>query len=116
LQSRHHKPLTAYFPEVTAAVDAQVPPGTVLDGELVIYRGGHCDFVALHQRLTGGRGRAVAAASYVVFDVLTVAGRDLRSLPYRRRRKRMRRLYNGRPSRTVLTGREGEAPSRYSPG
>jgi ATP-dependent DNA ligase len=53
---------------------------------------GHCDFAALHQRLTGGRGRAVAAVSYVVFDVLAVAGSDLRSLPHRRRRKRMRRL------------------------
>jgi hypothetical protein len=37
LQSRQHKPLTAYFPEVTAALLEQVPPGTVLDGELVIY-------------------------------------------------------------------------------
>ena len=35
LQSRQHKPLTAYFPDLTAAVLAQVPPGTVLDGELV---------------------------------------------------------------------------------
>ena len=33
-----------------------------------------------------------AAASFVVFDVLTLAGRDLRGLPYRKRRKRLRRL------------------------
>ena len=63
-----------------------------MDGELVIYRNRACDFAALHQRLTHRPNRAVAAVSYVVFDVLAVAGRDLRSLPYRRRRKRMRRL------------------------
>jgi ATP-dependent DNA ligase len=40
LQSRQTKPLTVYFPEVTTAVLEQVPPGTVLDGELVVYRGG----------------------------------------------------------------------------
>jgi bifunctional non-homologous end joining protein LigD len=46
-----------------------------------------------------GRGRApygrpdlAAATSFVVFDVLALAGRDLRSLPYRKRRKRLRRL------------------------
>jgi ATP-dependent DNA ligase len=33
-----------------------------------------------------------AAASFVVFDVLAVDGRDLRGMPYRKRRKRLRRL------------------------
>jgi ATP-dependent DNA ligase len=33
-----------------------------------------------------------SVASLVVFDVLTLAGRDLRGLPYRKRRKRLRRL------------------------
>jgi ATP-dependent DNA ligase len=35
--------LTTYFPEVAAAVVEQVPSGTVLDGELVVYRGGRCE-------------------------------------------------------------------------
>ena len=39
-----------------------------------------------------GPSRVAGAASYVVFDVLAVAGRDLRGLPYRKRRKRLRRL------------------------
>ena len=29
LQSRQHKPLTAYFPEIVAAVRTQMPAGTV---------------------------------------------------------------------------------------
>jgi ATP-dependent DNA ligase len=90
LQSRQRKSLTTYFPDITAAVLEQVPPGTVLDGELVIHRDGRCDFAALHQRLT--RTANPTTASYVIFDVLAVAGRDLRGLPYRKRRKRLRRL------------------------
>jgi len=91
LQSRQHKPLTPYFPEIAAAVVEQVPCGTVLDGELVVYRGGRCDFAALHGRVSGRPSLAVAA-SFVVFDVLTIGGRDLRHMPYRKRRKRLRRL------------------------
>src|SRR6188768_2982782 len=47
LQSRQKKALTGYFPEVVAAIVEQVPAGTVLDGELVVYRDGGCDFAAL---------------------------------------------------------------------
>jgi ATP-dependent DNA ligase len=91
LQSRQHKALTRYFPEIVVAIVEQVPAATVLDGELVVYRGGRCDFGAL-QRRVGGRPGVAAAASFVAFDVLAVAGRDLRSAPYRKRRKRLRKL------------------------
>ena len=46
---------------------------------------------ALHRRLTH-RPSQLLAVSYVVFDVLAVAGRDLRGLAYRKRRKKLRRL------------------------
>ena len=91
LQSRHRKPLTRYFPEIVVAIVEQVPAGTVLDGELVVYRGGRCDFAALQRRVCGRPGVG-GAASFVAFDVLTVAGRDLRSAPYRKRRTRLRKL------------------------
>jgi ATP-dependent DNA ligase len=35
LHSRHGRPLARNFPEVAAAVEA-LPPGTVVDGELVV--------------------------------------------------------------------------------
>src|SRR5690349_8333873 len=92
LQSRQTKRLTAYFPEITAAVGEQIPAGTVLDGELVIYRDGRCDFIALHHRLNHRPNRAIAMASYVVLDVLALAAEDLRGLPYRKRRKKLRHL------------------------
>jgi ATP-dependent DNA ligase len=63
----------------------------VLDGEVVIYRDGRCDFAALQRRVSGRPDLAVAA-SFVAFDVLTLTGRGLRGLPYRKRRKRLRRL------------------------
>jgi ATP-dependent DNA ligase len=91
LQSRQQKALTPYFPEIVAAIVQQIPTGTVLDGELLVYRDRRCDFAALQQRVSG-RASVALAASLVVFDVLAVAGRDLRGLPYRRRRKRLRRL------------------------
>jgi ATP dependent DNA ligase domain len=87
-QSRQQRPLTPYFPEITAAIAAQIPVATVLDGELVVYRGGRCDFAALHRRVSA-RPRLTCAASLVVFDILALAGRDLRGLPHRKRRKRL---------------------------
>jgi hypothetical protein len=80
LQSRQQKPLTPYFPEIVAAIVQQIPGGTVLDGELVVCREGRCDFAALQRRLSGRPSLAVAA-SFVAFDALTVAGRDLLDLP-----------------------------------
>ncbi|MBV9921837.1 MAG: hypothetical protein JOY78_13430, partial [Pseudonocardia sp.] len=77
--------LTAYFPEITTAVLAHVPAGTVLDGELVVYQGAIVTSPHCKQRITS-RPHQAAAASFVVFDVLALAGRDLRSLPYRKRR------------------------------
>src|SRR5689334_280427 len=53
LQSRHRRPLTQYFPEIVVAIVEQVPAATVLDGELVVYRGGRCDFAALQRRVAG---------------------------------------------------------------
>lgn len=106
LQSRQLRPLTRYFPEVVAAVRERVPPGTVLDGEIVVYSGGMVNFAALQRRIhpssahhaarvvdtgTAWSGR-LAPATFVAFDVLTLAGQDLRPEPYKRRRKQLRRL------------------------
>mgnify|MGYP001063815399 CR=1 FL=1 len=97
LQSRQQRFLTRYFPEITAALIAQVPDGTVLDGELVIRRNGRLDFAALQRRIHpsamhAARRSQVAPATFVVFDVLVGEQRDLRAEQYRRRRKQLRRL------------------------
>ena len=52
VQSRDEKPLNRYYPEVMEPLKAALPERVVLDGELVIARGGVLDFDALQLRRT----------------------------------------------------------------
>ncbi|RFU41444.1 ATP-dependent DNA ligase [Actinomadura logoneensis] len=104
LYSRALARLTALFPETAAAVGRLVPPGTVLDGELVRWAPtGRLDFEVLQQRLRGGTGRAAAQARerpvhVVVFDVLETAGEgDVRGLPLQQRRRILEGLFADAP-------------------
>lgn len=97
LWSRQGKDLTDRFPDVAAAANGHVTPGTVLDGELVIWNGDRLDFDLLQQRLVNPAKRAgvLAArrpATYVAFDVLAHDGGDLRSQPLVTRRATLERL------------------------
>jgi ATP-dependent DNA ligase len=89
--SKQGRDLTDRFPDVVAAAIAQVPTGTVLDGEVVIWNGSRLDFGLLQQRISTPAGRipALAAAhpaSYVAFDLLAAGGADLRPAKLARRR------------------------------
>lgn len=89
LRSRHGADLTWDFPEVTQAVAAQVPAGTVLDGELVVRRSGRVDFGALQRRAGAADPGALAAhlpAGFVVFDLIQREHVDLRPQPFIERR------------------------------
>lgn len=103
LQSRQLRPLTCYFPEVAAGLVEQLAAGAVLDGELVIYRNGRLDFTALQRRIHtsamhAARRGAATPATFVVFDVLALAGRDLRARPYWARREHLEQfLRDARP-------------------
>ncbi len=97
LWSKQGRDLTDRFPDVAAAALAQVPAGTVLDGEVVVWGGERLDFGLLQRRLVTPPSRmaALAAAhpaSYVAFDVLAAAGRDLRRRPWRGRRAALEEL------------------------
>jgi ATP-dependent DNA ligase len=90
LQSRQQRPLTQYFPEIAAAVGG-LDVDLVLDGEVVLWHEARLDFAALQLRLHPAESRAHALArsmpaSYVVFDMLELAGVDLRARPYLERR------------------------------
>ena len=69
LQSRSRR-LTRFFPEIVGAA-ASLPPGVVLDGELVVWRHGRVDFAALQRRIhpSAKRARELAARTpaYVAF-------------------------------------------------
>jgi ATP-dependent DNA ligase len=97
LQSRDEKPLNRYYPEVMEPLKAALPERVVLDGELVIARGGVLDFDALQLRLhpAESRVRKLAAeipASFVFFDILCQGDEDLREMPFGERRERLVKL------------------------
>jgi ATP-dependent DNA ligase len=90
LQSRQCRSLTRYFPEIVGAV-AELDVDVVLNGELVCWNEGRVDFAALQRRLHPSDTRAQELAgsmpaAYVVFDILALAGTDVRTRPYAARR------------------------------
>lgn len=100
LLARHAGDVTLAFPEVVAAVAAQVPPGTVLDGELVVRRDGAIDFEALQRRLAARRTVAAYAAGlapggFIAFDLLRRGGVDVREQRFMDRRTALERLAAG---------------------
>ena len=91
IQSRDEKPLDRYFPELVDRLKEQLPERCVLDGEIVIARGGALDFEALQLRLHPAASRAKklsveTPASVVFFDVLAEGDRDLRGATFAERR------------------------------
>src|ERR1043165_8731069 len=57
LGSRNERPLTRYFPEVVAAVKANLPEKCVVDGEIVVPAGDRLHFEALLQRIHPAESR-----------------------------------------------------------
>jgi ATP-dependent DNA ligase len=99
LWSRNGKPLLRYFPELRA-VGELLPPGSALDGEIVIERDGALDFDAMQMRLhpAESRVRRLAAeipSTYIAFDILLWAGEALHELPLEQRRAELERRAQG---------------------
>jgi DNA ligase-1 len=96
LWSRGDELITDRFPEIAAAARG-LPDGTVLDGEIVIWRDGHAlPFTALQTRigrrhLTPHLIRETPAVMFV-FDLLERAGLDQREQPLRLRRESLEQL------------------------
>jgi ATP-dependent DNA ligase len=93
IRSRRGTDLTRAFPDIATAVARQLPPGTLLDGELVVWDGDRLDFSQLQRRVISPAHAASLAArvpaSYVAFDVLQYRGRDLGGEPLRVRRRQL---------------------------
>jgi ATP-dependent DNA ligase len=97
IQSRTSLPLDRYFPELHAIFLERLPPGCVVDGEIVIATPRGLDFDALQLRLHPAASRVAklakeSPAEFVAFDLLAVDGRDLRSTPQAERRTQLERL------------------------
>ncbi|MGW0390924.1 ATP-dependent DNA ligase [Streptomyces sp. NPDC003042] len=90
LQARSGRIVTSAFPDLAAAAQ-QLPAETVLDGEVVVWHAGRTDFALVQRRAAATPARAAVLAqslpaSYAAFDVLELAGLDVRERPYERRR------------------------------
>lgn len=118
LWSRQGKDLTARFPDLAAAVREQLTPGTVLDGEAVIWDGDRLAFDLLQRRLVSATSTLAALvakhpATFMVFDVLATAGIDVRSQPLRQRREVLEELAVGwRPPLQLTPSSTDEATAR----
>lgn len=94
LGSRNERPFTRYFPEVVAAVRAELPPRCVVDGEIVVRSGPVLDFDALQQRIHPAASRVAllaerTPASFIAFDLLAIGDENLMGAPFSARRARL---------------------------
>jgi ATP-dependent DNA ligase len=101
LWSRNGTDLTNRFPEIAAAAAAQIPAGTVVDGEVCVWQNARLDWDQLQTRM-GSPARVAelvrtVPASYVAFDVLAVNGVDVRTRPFVERRTLLEGLTGWRP-------------------
>jgi ATP-dependent DNA ligase len=96
LWSRNGRPLLRYFPELEE-LGERLPPGSAVDGEIVIERDGALDFDALQMRLHPAESRvrklsAEIPAGFVAFDVLLWDGEAFHDRPLAERRVKVETL------------------------
>jgi ATP-dependent DNA ligase len=97
IQSRDSRPLDRYFPELHDTLIARLPPGCVIDGEIVIVTAQGLDFDALQLRLHPAASRVEKLAkqtptSFVAFDALEIGQRNLMAVPQSERRAALEKL------------------------
>jgi DNA ligase-1 len=97
--SRGEELLTEHFPEIVALAQS-LPDGTVLDGEILVWReDAPASFAALQQRLgrkTLSRKILVdAPVTFIAYDLLEMHGQDLRDQPQQLRRSKLEQLLAG---------------------
>ena len=90
IQSRRRHDITAAFPDIAAVARDQLPPGLIIDGELVVFVDDRLEFSELQLRLASAAETRLRAhgrpATFMAFDALCVDDQDVRSEPLRERR------------------------------
>ncbi|MFW5653850.1 MAG: ATP-dependent DNA ligase [Planctomycetota bacterium] len=94
--SRGDELITEAFPEIAIAAES-LPPGTVLDGELLAWEKGRpLPFSLLQRRLNRKRVELMlwddVPVAFIVFDLLEVEGQDLRETMLSERRRQLRSI------------------------
>jgi ATP-dependent DNA ligase len=108
--SRNERPMTRYFPELVAAIKAELPERSVVDGEIVIpdSTGQRLDFEALLQRIHPAESRINLLAEqtpghFVAFDLLALGDEDLTGQPFAARRAALEQALAGAGTSVHLT-------------
>jgi DNA ligase-1 len=110
LWSRGEELVTERFPEIVALAQP-LPDGTVLDGEILVWAadtdapdtaaGRPASFALLQQRIgrktLGKKILADAPVTFMAYDLLELAGEDLRSQPQHVRREQLEQLLAATP-------------------
>jgi ATP-dependent DNA ligase len=97
LQSRHSTEITFQFPELAGL--ARLPSGTVLDGELVVFRDDKPSLAGIQRRaLLQNRTRIqhlsqATPSTYMVFDLPFLGNKPLMAAPLSTRREALIQLY-----------------------
>jgi ATP-dependent DNA ligase len=86
--------MTRYFPEIVAAVKANLPERSVIDGEIVVVIGKRLEFEVLQQRIHPATSRVnrlarETPASFIAFDLLAIGDEDYTQRPFAQRRARL---------------------------
>jgi ATP-dependent DNA ligase len=89
--SRNERPMTRYFPDIVAAVKANLPEKCVIDGEIIVVVGNRLEFEVLQQRIHPAASRVrllsqETPASFIAFDLLALDGTDYTQRPFEDRR------------------------------
>jgi ATP-dependent DNA ligase len=120
--SRNGKPLTRYFPELVAALLANLPPRCVLDGEIILVSasGDRLDFDGLQQRIHPAASRVKllseqTPARFVAFDLLALGDEDFTARPFAERRAALELALAGSAAPVHLTAvtRDREKASQW---
>jgi ATP-dependent DNA ligase len=98
LISKSEKPLGRYFPEIEDALAAVSHKRFVVDGELCIFDGSGLSFEALQMRLHPAASRVARLAQetpalFILFDLLSIDGEDIRKRPLSERREGLEALF-----------------------
>src|SRR3954453_3192945 len=109
LGSRNAPPLPRFFPEVVAAVKANLPEKCVVDGEIVVPRGDRLHFEDLLQRIHPAESRInllaeQTPASFVAFDLLALGDGSLLETPFAERRARLESALEGISAPVYVSG------------
>jgi ATP-dependent DNA ligase len=108
--SRNERPMTRYFPELVAAIKAELPERCVIDGEIVIpdTTGRRLDFEALQLRIHPAASRVQllsvqTPAHFMAFDLLALGDVDFMERPFTERRSALEKVLAAAHSPIHLT-------------